>query len=110
MSTEYVKIVVYVPVADGDKLRDALSVTGCGHIGNYDSCSFTTRGIGRFRGLEGSNPSVGKKGIIEEVEEERIETICRRDKVSEVIMEIRKIHPYEEPAVDIYQLLNEGQL
>lgn len=110
MELQFVKIVIFVPNTHGDIVRKILSETGCGHIGNYDYCSFTTKGVGRFRGLEGTNPYIGKSGQTEEVEEERIETICPKEKISEVIQAIKAVHPYEEPAIDIYPLLNEGQL
>lgn len=110
MEIKFVKIVVFTPSAHGEVVRKALAEAGCGHIGNYDYCSFTLKGIGRFRGLEGSNPYVGEAGKIEEVEEERIETICPKEKIQEVLAALKEVHPYEEPAIDIYPLLNEGQL
>lgn len=110
MDFKFAKIVVFVPSTHGDLIRKTLSEAGCGHIGNYDYCSFTTKGIGRFRGLKGTKPYIGKRGEIEQVEEERIETICRRGQIEEVMRKIKKIHPYEEPALDVYPLLNERQI
>ena len=110
MPEEFVKIVVYVLVDHADKVREALANAGCGHIGNYDYCSFSVKGVGRFRGLEGSKPTVGEVGKIEKVEEERIETICPRERLDEALQAVKKVHPFEEPAVDVYPLLNKGQL
>ena len=110
MDLKFVKIAVFVPSTHGDLIRQTLSEVGCGHIGNYDCCSFTTKGIGRFRGLKGTKPYIGESGKIEEVDEERIETICPKEKILEVLQALKKVHPYEEPAIDIYPLLNEGQL
>lgn len=104
------KIAVYVPSSHADKVRQALAAAGAGDLGNYDYCSFTTKGIGRFRGNEASKPFIGKPGRIEEVEEERIETICPREQLDKILAAVKKVHPYEEPAVDIYPLLNKGQL
>ena len=104
-SYKFVKIVVFVPVSHAEKIRVALGEAGCGHIGNYDFCSFSVRGIGRFRPLKGANPFVGEIGSIEEVEEERIETICFASNVKKVMAAIKKVHPYEEPAVDVYPLV-----
>lgn len=106
MNFENVKIAVYVPVEQADEVRKALADAGAGHIGNYDYCSFSTRGTGRFRGLEGSNPTVGEVGELEAVEEERIETICPAEKLDSVLATVRATHPYEEPAIDVYPLLN----
>lgn len=103
---ELVKIVVYVPVAEADKVRDALAEVGAGKMGNYEACSFSTKGVGRFRPLEGAKPFVGEVGKLESVEEERIETICEKGKLEEILAAVRAVHPYEEPAIDIYPLLN----
>ncbi|HRY91223.1 MAG TPA: hypothetical protein P5229_02680, partial [Candidatus Gracilibacteria bacterium] len=51
----------------------------------------------------------GSEGVIEEVEEEKIEVICPEKDLDYVLHQVRKAHPYEEPAIDIYPLLNEGQ-
>lgn len=110
MDFKFVKIVVFTPSSHASKVRDALATADCGHIGNYDNCSFSSKGIGRFRGGKGSNPFIGKAGQIESVEEERIETICPAAKLDAAITAIKKSHPYEEPAVDIYPLLNKGQI
>jgi hypothetical protein len=107
MDFSLVKIVVFVPVSHADLIRAALAEAGAGHIGNYDACSFSVRGTGRFRGLEGANPFIGQVGKIEEVEEEKIEVICPIEKKDAVLEAVRKAHPYEEPAIDVYPLLNQ---
>lgn len=105
-AVSFVKIVVYTPVSHAEAIREALAQSGCGHIGKYDCCSFSVKGIGRFRPLEGASPAIGKVGKIEEVPEERIETICPKSKVRAVLKAVKKAHPYEEPAMDVYPLLN----
>ncbi len=107
MKLKFVKIAVFVPTSHADDVRKVLSECGAGHIGNYDFCSFSTKGTGRFRGLEGTKPFVGKAGQVEDVDEEKIETICPYGKLQTVIDELKRAHPYEEPAIDIYPLLNE---
>jgi len=98
------KIVVFVPEADGERLRAAMGEAGAGRIGNYAHCSFTVRGIGRFQPLAGANPSIGQIGRPEEVVEERIEMLCAGDRLRDVVAAIRRAHPYEEPAIDVYPL------
>lgn len=107
MDFKYCKIVVFTPVTHADKIRDVLAENGAGHIGNYDSCSFSVKGIGRFRGLKGTKPFIGKTGKIEKVDEEKIETICEIKNIDKVIAAVKKVHPYEEPAIDIIPLLNQ---
>ena len=101
-----VKLVVFVPESHGDAVRKAMGDAGAGVIGNYTFCTFTTKGVGRFKAEDGANPSVGKVGALEEIKEERIETVCKKDIVKEVIAAIKKVHPYEEVPIDIYLLEN----
>lgn len=101
-----VKIVVFVPITHADAIRKVFADSGCGHLGNYDSCSFSTKGMGRFRPLKGADPYIGKKGKVEHVSEERIETICEKSKLKKVIAALKKAHPYEEPAIDVYPVLS----
>ena len=98
------KLVVFVPVAYGDRVRQAMGEAGAGIIGNYSHCSFTVRGIGRFRPEPGANPAIGEIGRLEAVEEERIETVCPAASLKAVLAAIRAAHPYEEPAMDVYPL------
>ena len=105
-----VKIVVFVPITHTDKVREEIGKAGGGIIGNYDNCSFSSVGIGRFRPNEKANPHIGKANILEKVEEEKIEFICPRDKAKKIIKAIRKVHPYEEVAMDIYPLISEEEI
>lgn len=106
MKYKFVKIVVYVPKDYADKIREVLAEGGAGKIGNYDYCSFSVLGVGRFRALKGADPFVGEEGVVEEVQEERIETIAPFDKYEDIIKAVKKVHPYEEPAIDVMPLLN----
>jgi hypothetical protein len=98
------KIVVYVPESDADKLREAIGNAGAGKIGNYSHCTFTIKGTGRFKPLEGANPTIGEVGKLEEVAEERIETVCEGDQLADILKAIKEAHPYEEPATDVYSI------
>jgi hypothetical protein len=101
-----VKIVVFVPETHTEIVREAMGKAGAGKIGNYSFCSFSTKGIGRFKPEEGANPHIGEVGKSEEVSEERIETICSREKLQDVIKAIKEVHPYDEVALDVYPLEN----
>lgn len=106
MKFENVKIVVFVPETHCDIVREAIGKAGAGKIGNYSYCTFSTKGIGRFMPDQGANPHIGEVGKFEEVIEERIETICPREKLEEVIKAIKEVHPYDEVALDVYPLEN----
>ena len=99
-----VKIVVFVPESHANMVREVIGKAGAGKIGNYAHCSFSSKGIGRFKPEEGAHPNIGEVGKFESVSEERIEAVCERDKVVDVIKAIKKVHPYEEVALDIYPL------
>lgn len=107
---ELVKIVVFVPETHADLVRKAMGDVGAGLIGNYSHCTFNIKGVGKYKPLEGAKPFIGEVGKFETVEEERIETVCLKDKAKEVIDAIKKVHPYDEVALDIYPLLNEKDL
>lgn len=102
-----VKIVVTVPEKDADMLRQAIGDADGGRIGNYTHCSFSVKGIGRFKPEEGANPAIGEVGKSEEVIEERIEVTCEQYKLKNVVKAIREAHPYEEPAIDVYPMVVE---
>ena len=104
MPSKNVKFVVFVPASHTDAIRKVLGEAGAGKIGNYDFCSFSIKGIGRFQGNENSNPTIGKAGNYESVEEERIEVTLPRQILKEVIDKVKKAHPYEEVAFDVYSL------
>lgn len=104
MPTRNVKLVIFVPLSHADAVRKALGEAGAGNIGNYAYCSFSSRGIGRFRGNTASHPSIGEAGRDEAVEEERIEVIVPREFLKEVIEKMKAVHPYEEVAFDLYAL------
>jgi len=106
MESKNVKFVVFVPLSHADAVRQALGEAGAGKIGNYDFCSFSSRGTGRFHGNEKTEPAIGEAGKYEAVEEEKIEVIVPRAILKNVIEKVKSVHPYEEAAFDIYPLEN----
>lgn len=99
-----VKIVVFVPESHADAVREAISKAGAGRIGNYTCCSFSSKGVGRFKPGDNAHPAIGEVGKLESVQEERIEFVCDRTLAEDVVSVIKKAHPYEEVALDIYPL------
>lgn len=104
MNSKNIKIVVFVPETHTDVVREAMGKAGAGKLGNYSHCTFSTKGIGRFKPEIGANPHIGQVGKLEEVSEEKIETVVERTKLQEVIKAIKAVHPYEEVALDVYSL------
>jgi len=101
-----VKIRVTVPKDAADKIREVLGKAGAGKIGNYTHCTTSYSVTGRFLPGDAANPTIGRIGELEKVEEEMIETVCEFAKLKEVILSLRQAHPYEEPAIDIVPLIN----
>jgi hypothetical protein len=99
------KLVVFVPREALDPVRDALFEAGAGRIGDYERCSWYTEGTGTFFGREGTEPSVGQAGREQRVAELRLETVFPEERQAEVVEAMRRAHPYEEPAFDVYALL-----
>ena len=104
-----VKIFVTVPEENLEVVRDAMCNSGAGIIGNYTYCSTTVKSVGTFMPKEDANPNIGNNNELEYVNEEKLEVICDVENVKKVIEELRKVHPYEEPAIDIVPLLEEEE-
>ncbi|MGO9482769.1 MAG: Nif3-like dinuclear metal center hexameric protein [Candidatus Kryptoniota bacterium] len=100
------KIVVFVPQSHLDEVRKAMSKAGAGRLGNYSECSFVLNGNGSFVPNEEASPYKGQPGKFESVDEARLEMVIEKSLAGAVVNEMLRAHPYEEPAYDIYALLN----
>lgn len=98
------KLVSFVPSAHLESVRNALFDAGCGKIGNYDSCSYSSSGEGTFRALEGANPFVGNINSLHHEKEEKLEVVFHSYMKNRVIQVLLDAHPYETPAYDIVEL------
>jgi hypothetical protein len=98
------KICVFVPETAVEQVKQAMFKAGAGKIGDYDSCCWQTSGQGQFRPLEGSSPFIGEQNRTETVDEFRVEMVCEDELVKNVVAAMKKNHPYEEPAYDVWKL------
>ena len=103
MNIQMVKVVTTVPASHADAVRKAAGAAA-GLFGNYQDCSFSVRGVGRFTPLSGANPVIGEIGKPESVEEEQIFFTCPKEIAEAVVAAIKKAHPYEIPVIDVYLL------
>ncbi|MDD4178672.1 MAG: hypothetical protein PHH14_01300 [Candidatus Margulisbacteria bacterium] len=100
-----IKLIVFIPLSYLEKVRAAICAAGAGKIGGkYDSCTFYSVGTGTFRPLKGAKPHIGKIGKLARVKEVRLETIVAGKDLKKVMAALKKAHPYEEPAFDVYPL------
>jgi len=100
------KLVVFVPLKSVAKVSNAVFAAGAGAIGNYSHCGFGAGGTGTFLPQKSARPVIGKRGKLEKVSEIRFETIVPADKLDEVVTAMKKAHPYETPAFDVFKLHN----
>ncbi len=100
------KLCFYVPQTHLESVKTALFEKGAGRIGDYDCCCWQVLGQGQFKPLAGSNPYLGQQGSIERVEEYKVEMVCDDSVMSAVIRQLLATHPYEEPAYEIYPLVD----
>lgn len=105
-----VQIVVSVPAMHLHAVLEAMANAGAGVVGNYTHVSYRSVGTGRFKPNDEANPAVGANDQVNEVEEYRIETVCMRENVKAVCKAIRAAHPYEEPLLYLFPLLDEDDL
>jgi len=103
------KLVTYTPPENANQVRNALFEAGAGNIGNYDNCSFNSKGEGTYRGNEESNPVIGKKHQLMSVEEEKIEVTFEKHLQNKILTALFENHSYEEVAYEIYKTENNHQ-
>ena len=106
MEDQLKKLVVYVPLAAAEAVRNAMFEAGAGCIGSYDSCSFNVQGQGSFKAGETAHPYVGEIGKVHFEDEVRIETIVPKHVLNRVIEAMLEVHPYEEVAYDVFPMEN----
>jgi hypothetical protein len=100
------KLVWFVPPAALGSTRNAVFAAGAGWIGDYSRCSWATVGEGTFFGGAGTAPAQGEPGRDERVTELRVETVVPEERLLDVVAALRRAHPYEEPAYDVYELVD----
>lgn len=104
------KFVFFVPVEDASKVKEAIFSAGAGQMDGYDCCCFEVKGRGQFRPGEESSPHIGQRNQLEFVEELKVETVCEKSKVKQVLSAFKKAHPYEVPAFDIFETVDPASL
>jgi len=100
------KIIIFVPASHLEDVASVIFENGGGIIGEYSNCSFRTEGTGTFKGSEKTSPALGQKLVYEKVDEVKLEVLVNSWKVNKIISEVKKVHPYEEMAYDVYPLEN----
>ncbi|MBC1473574.1 Nif3-like dinuclear metal center hexameric protein [Listeria grandensis] len=103
----YSKIAVYTPDFAEESIRLALVNNGAGKFSDlYSECTFSVDGTGRFLPGDEANPTIGKPGDLEVVQEVKIEAIFPHSQMDRIIKAVKLSHPYEVPVIDIYPIEN----
>lgn len=105
MNADHIKLETYIPEDYLRQLQDVFREIGAGKIGCYDSCLSYSRVAGTWRPLEGANPYNGEVGEISVGEEIKVEVVIDADRAAETVAAVRRIHPYEEPVINLIPLL-----
>ena len=108
MNFKYCKLEIFIPEDNFRQLQQALIDVDAGHIGKYDACLSYSHVIGTWRPLEGAKPYIGENYKISEEKEFKVEVTCKTEKVDETLKAIKKIHPYEEPVINVIPLFKVG--
>ena len=103
------KLTTYVPEENASELLKKLYEAGAGAIGNYDHCSFKTKGQGSFRGNEDSKPIIGEILNENHVKEVQININFKKHLHDKVLKILFKNHPYKEVAFEVKSLENINQ-
>jgi hypothetical protein len=96
----------FVPLESLDVTREAVFDAGGGRVGDYERCSWYTAGTGTFLGGEATDPALGERGREAHVPELRVEAVVPEDRLGDAVAALRDSHPYEEPAYDVYPLVD----
>lgn len=105
METKFYKLEIFIPETHFKLLQKALQEQDAGHIGNYDSCLSYSKVTGVWRPLENTNPYIGVHNEISEESELKVEVGIKAENLQKTIAAIKKVHPYEEPVINIIPLI-----
>jgi dinuclear metal center YbgI/SA1388 family protein len=108
VDADMVKLVVFVPSDHTPVIMDTLFTLEAGRIGNYRCCTFRCEGVGTFFPEDDAAPAVGKRNMLSEVKENRIEIIVAKGDLSTVVNAVEHVHPYESVAYDVYPTQGPG--
>ena len=98
------KLAFFVPPSHVEAVKAEVFAAGGGRIGDYDHCAWQVLGQGQFRPLDGSQPFLGQAGVVEQVEEWRVELVVADDLIVQVVAALKRSHPYETPAYEVWKL------
>ena len=108
MESSLYKLEIFVPEDFFPAVRQALWSADAGHIGAYDRCLSWSVVNSCWRPLEGSHPYLGTLGQLRTEPELKVEVACPTGRVEAVLAAVKRVHPYEEPVINVILLYRTG--
>ena len=105
MDIKFYKLEIFIPETHFKSLQKVLQEQDAGRIGNYDSCLSYSQVIGVWRPLENTKPYLGTYNDVSEEPELKVEVIIKAENLKKTVAAIKKVHPYEEPVINILPLM-----
>ena len=100
------KLSFFVPQEALEVVKSALFEVGAGSIGEYDQCCWQVKGLGQFRPLPGSDPTIGDHEKLTTMEEWKVELVCEDEFINAAVKALKEAHPYEEVAYEVMKLVD----
>ncbi|SMN00531.1 Bsu YqfO NIF3/CutA domain [uncultured Candidatus Thioglobus sp.] len=98
------RIDFYVPETDLEKVKIAMFKAGAGQFDNYQQCAWQTKGEGQFKAINNANPTIGELGVLETLEEYKVEILCAETCLQQVIIAMKSAHSYEQVAYSVLKM------
>ncbi|SMN14288.1 Bsu YqfO NIF3/CutA domain [uncultured Candidatus Thioglobus sp.] len=98
------KISFYVSETDLDIVKNAMFKAGAGQFDNYEHCAWQTQGAGQFKPVNNANPAIGTLDELEVIEEYKVEMLCAKASLKQVIQAMKSAHPYEQVAYSVLKM------
>lgn len=108
MDESFCKLEIFIPESHLEVLAETLRAVDAGHIGRYDGCFSYVPVTGCWRPLPGSVPYLGREGELSREPELKVEVTCLRSRAAETVVAVKRVHPYEEPVINVIPLLEIG--
>ena len=70
----------------------------------YTQCSWQTEGKGQFMPIQDAQPAIGKVDEIEIVTEVKVEMMCHKDIIKNVVKFIKNSLPYESVSYTVIRI------
>lgn len=103
------KLEIFIPESHLSVLQQALWETDAGHIGKYDCCLSYSPVTGCWRPLGGIAPLSWHSGAAPyRARAEGGSRLSHRGGVEAVLAAVKRVHPYEEPVINVIPLYRTG--